>query len=59
MPSESLYMIYLSFVLIHIRSATAVLAAVKTGLSKYATTKVTVVGHSLGTLLFHPLSPVI
>ncbi|KJA19613.1 hypothetical protein HYPSUDRAFT_44174 [Hypholoma sublateritium FD-334 SS-4] len=32
----------------HAKSATAVLAAVKTGLSKYATTKVSVVGHSLG-----------
>lgn len=30
------------------RSATAVLAAVKTAMSKYAITKVTVVGHSLG-----------
>ena len=30
------------------RSATAVLAAVKSAMSKYATTKVTVVGHSLG-----------
>ncbi|KIM44391.1 hypothetical protein M413DRAFT_352271 [Hebeloma cylindrosporum] len=35
----------------HARSAAAVLAAVKKGLSTYGTTKVTVVGHSLGAAL--------